>query len=75
MAQRPESSNPDRIYRYSVPKGEVEVGDIVSAPTFDSYSQKEVVRKARAISVEYYAEGDNITLPSKSIVSIEKQSN
>lgn len=71
----PESSNPNRIYRYTVPEGEVEVGDIVSAPTFDSCSQKEVVRKARAISVEYYAEGDNITLPSKSIVSVEKQSN
>ena len=70
----PESSNPDRIYRYQVPEGYAEVGDIVTAPTFDSFNKKEIIRKARVISVEYYAEGEDIVLPKKSIVSIEKAS-
>ena len=70
----PEGSNPEKIYRYSVPEGEVEVGDTVSAPTFDSYNQKEVVRKARVVRVEYYDEGDDIVLPTKAIISIEKKS-
>ena len=72
----PESSNPNKIYRY---KGleeniEVEVGDIVVAPTFDAFSQKEVVRKACVASVEYYEEGEDIVLPKKSIISVEKKS-
>ena len=70
----PESSNPERIYRYRVPEGDAEVGDTVSAPTFDSYNKKEVVRKARVVTVEYYDEGDDIVLPTKSIISIEKKS-
>ena len=70
----PESSNPDRIYRYQVPEGSAEVGDIVTAPTFDSHNKKEVVRKACVISVEYYEEGKNIVLPKKSIISVEKES-
>lgn len=70
----PESSNPDKIYRYQVTNGKVNVGDTVSAPTLDSYNQKEVIRKALVVSVEYYDEGENIYLPKKSIVSIENMS-
>ena len=52
----------------------VEVGDIVVAPTFDVFNQKEVIRKARVVNIEYYDEGDDIVLPKKSIISIEKTS-
>ena len=68
----PESSNPERIYRYNALEGEVNVGDTVSAPTFDAYNKKEVVRKARVVTVEYYDENDDIVLPTKAIISIEK---
>ena len=68
----PESSNPDRTYRYQVPKVSVKVGDTVTAPTYDSYNKKDVVRQARVISVEYYGEGENMVLPSKSIISVDK---
>ena len=68
----PESSNPDRTYRYQVPKESVKVGDTVTAPTYDSYNKKDVVRQARVISVEYYGEGENMVLPSKSIISVDK---
>ena len=70
----PESSNPDKIYRYNALEEAVEVGDVVIAPTFDSFNQKEVIRKARVVNVEYYEEGDDIVLPKKSIISIEKKS-
>ena len=68
----PESSNPDRIYRYQMREGSVAVGDIVTALTVDTYNKKEVVRKARVVSIEYYAEGENIVLPTKHILSVEK---
>ena len=41
---------------------------------FDSYKQKDVIRQARVISVEYYEEGANIVLPTKRIISVEKNS-
>lgn len=69
----PESSNPDKVYRYKVLEGSVEVGDTVVAPTYDAFSKKEVVRKARVVNVEYYYEGDDIVLPNKAIISIEKK--
>lgn len=68
----PESSNPDKVYRYLVPEGNIDVGDTVTAPTFDSYNKKEVVRKARVVCIEYYDDNDDIVLPKKAIVSIEK---
>ena len=68
----PESNNPEKIYRYKVPEGSANVGDIVTAPTFDTYRKKDVIRKARVTSVEYYEEGENIVLPTKSIISLEK---
>ena len=68
----PESTNPDRIYRYHAQDQNVVVGDIVTAPTLDSYNKKEIVRKARVVSVEFSHEGDAIELPKKAIVSVEK---
>ena len=68
----PESSNPDRIYRYNAGEMRVEVGDIVIVPTFDSYNKREVIRKARVVSVECYEEGEDIILPKKAIISVEK---
>ena len=69
----PESA-PEKVYRYNALEEQpVEVGDIVSAPTFDSFNQKEVIRKARVVNVEYYEEGDDIVLPKKSIISVEKK--
>ena len=59
---------------HSRKKNPLKVGDIVVAPTFDSHSQKEVVREARVVSIEYYNDGDNIVLPGKSIISVEKKS-
>ena len=70
----PESSNPDRIYRYNAGETSIEVGDIVIVPTFDSYNKREVIRKARVVSVECYEEGEDIILPKKSIISVEKES-
>ena len=70
----PESSKPDKIYRYSAGETSVEVGDIVVVPTFDSYNKREVIRKARVVSVECYEEGEDIILPKKAIVSVEKTS-
>ena len=69
----PESSNPDRIYRYQVPEGSADVGDIVTAPTYDAFNNKDVVRKARVVNVEYYQDGDDIVVPKKTIISIEKK--
>lgn len=68
----PESKNSEKIYRYQVPEGSANVGDIVTAPTFDTYSKKDIIRKARVASVEYYEEDENIVLPTKSIISVEK---
>ena len=68
----PESSNPDRIYRYNAGETSIEVGDIVIVPTFDSYNKREVIRKARVVSVECYEEGEDIILPKKAIISVEK---
>jgi hypothetical protein len=48
------------------------VGDIVIVPTFDSYNKREVIRKARVVSVECYEEGEDIILPKKAIISVEK---
>ena len=70
----PESSNSDKIYRYKAPQESIEVGDVVIAPTFDSFNQKEVIRKAHVVNVEYYEEGDDIVLPKKEIISVEKKS-
>ena len=69
----PESSNPNKVYRYKVLEGSVEVGDTVVAPTYDAFSKKEVIRKACVVNVEYYEEGDDIVLPNKAIISIEKK--
>ena len=68
----PESSNRERVYRYNAGEMRVEVGDIVVVPTFDSYNKREVVRKARVVNVECYEEGEDIVLPKKSIISVEK---
>ena len=68
----PESSNPDRIYRYNAGETSIEVGDIVVVPTFDSFNKREVVRKARVVRVECYEEGEDIILPKKAIISVEK---
>ena len=70
----PESSNPDKVYRYSAGEMSVEVGDIVVVPTFDSYNKREVIRKARVVNVECYEEGDDIVLPKKAIISVERES-
>ena len=70
----PENTESNKVYRYHVQGETVEVGDIVTAPTFDLFNQKEVVRKARVINVEYYEDGDNVVLPKKSIISVEKKS-
>ena len=71
----PESSNPDRIYHYLVPEECcVEIGDTVTAPTFDTYNKKEVIRKACIVNIEYYEEGDDTVLPKKAILSVEKKS-
>ena len=70
----PESSNPDRIYRYNAGETKIEVGDIVVVPTFDAFNKREVVRKARVVRVECYEEGEDIILPKKSIISVEKES-
>ena len=70
----PESSNPDRIYRYNAGETKIEVGDIIVVPTFDAFNKREVVRKARVVRVECYEEGEDIILPKKSIISVEKES-
>ena len=70
----PESSNPEKIYRYNAGETCIEVGDIVIVPTFDSYNKREVIRKARVVSVECYEEGEDIILPKKAIISVEKES-
>ena len=69
----PENSDPEKVYRYHVQDQVVQVGDVVTAPTFDSFNKKEVVRKARVVTVEYYDEGENIILPAKTIISVEKE--
>ena len=69
-----ESSNPEKIYRYNADETCIEVGDIVIVPTFDSYNKREVIRKARVVSVECYEEGEDIILPEKAIISVEKDS-
>ena len=69
-----ESSTPEKIYRYNAGETSVEVGDIVIVPTFDSYNKREVIRRARVVSVECYEEGEDIILPKKSIISVEKES-
>ena len=69
-----ESSNPEKIYRYNADETCIEVGDVVTVPTFDSYNQREVIRKARVVSVECYEEGEDIILPEKAIISVEKDS-
>ena len=70
----PENADSDKIYRYYTQGEVVEVGDIVTAPTYDSFNQKDVVRKALVVNVEYYEDGDNIALPKKAIISVEKKS-
>ena len=70
----PESTESDKVYRYHVQGETVEVGDFVKAPTFDSFNQKDVVRRARVVKVEYYEDGDDVVLPKKSIISVEKKS-
>ena len=70
----PESSNPDRIYRYNAGETKIEVGDIIVVPTFDTFNKREVVRKARVVSVECYEEGEDISMPEKAIISVEKES-
>ena len=70
----PENTESDKIYRYHVQGETVKIGDIVTAPTFDLFNKKEVVRKARVVEVVYYEDGDNVSLPQKSIISVEKKS-
>jgi len=70
----PESSNPDKIYRYNAGEMRINVGDTVVVPTYDSFNQREVVSKARVICVEFYEEGEDVNLPKKSIISAERGS-
>ena len=70
----PESSNPEKIYRYNAGEMRIEEGDIVIVPTLDSYNKREVIRRARVVSVECYEEGEDIILPKKEIISVEKES-
>ena len=67
------NSKSGKVYRYNVPGGRVKAGDAVTVPTFDASSQKEVVRKAYVVNVTYYEEGEDIALPEKEILSIEKK--
>lgn len=69
----PKSTDPDRVYRYHAPDPNVAVGDFVIAPTLDAYNQKEVIRRGRVAAVEYYTEGEDIPLPEKTIIAVEKQ--
>lgn len=50
------------------------MGDIVVISSFDSFNKSEVVRKARVVRVECYEEGEDIILPKKAIISVEKES-
>ena len=70
----PESSNRERVYRYNAGETKIEVGDIIVVPTFDAFNKREVVRKARVVRVECYEEGEDIILPKKEIISVEKDS-
>jgi hypothetical protein len=67
------NSKSGKVYRYNAPGGRVKAGDAVIVPTFDASSQKEVVRKAYVVNVTYYEEGEDIALPEKEILSIEKK--
>ena len=65
--------NPDQVYQYKVPDGNVEVGDSVVAPTYDAFNQKEVIRKARVVKVGYYEQADDGISTRKTVISVEKK--